>query len=42
MKHTRKLVFCALLASAALAIGYAESLFPLPLPSTCPLHSRRT
>lgn len=32
MKHTRKLVFCALLASAALAIGYAESLFPLPLP----------
>lgn len=29
---TRKLVFCALLSAAALAIGYAESLFPLPLP----------
>lgn len=29
---TRKLVFCALLSAAALTIGYAESLFPLPLP----------
>ena len=30
--HTRKLVFCALLSAVALTIGYAESLFPLPLP----------
>ena len=29
---TRKLVLCALLASAALIVSYIESLFPLPLP----------
>ena len=32
MKNTRTLVFCALLSAAAMTIGYAESLFPLPLP----------
>ena len=30
--QTRTLVFCALLAAAAMTIGYIESLFPLPLP----------